>query len=37
VTEIARMSELSRAYELGQNLMQREDERIRAVVQTLGR
>ena len=37
VTEIARMIELSRAYELGQNLMQREDERIRAVVQTLGR
>lgn len=37
VTEIARMIALSRAYEMGQSLMQREDERIRGVVETLGR
>jgi flagellar basal-body rod protein FlgF len=37
VAEIARMIALSRAYEMGQSLMQREDERIRGVVETLGR
>jgi flagellar basal-body rod protein FlgF len=37
VSEIARMITLSRAYEMGQTLMQREDERIRGVVETLGR
>jgi len=37
VLEIARMIEVQRAYELGQSFLDREDERIRAVVQTLGR
>lgn len=37
VAEIARMIALTRAYEMGQSLMQREDERIRGVVETLGR
>ncbi len=37
VAEIARMIEVQRAYELGQSLLDREDQRIRAVLQTLGR
>lgn len=37
VTEITRMIEVQRAYELGQGLMEREDERVRAVLRTLGR
>lgn len=37
VAEIARMIEVQRTYELGQAFLDREDERIRAVVQTLGR
>jgi flagellar basal-body rod protein FlgF len=37
VTEITRMIEVQRAYELGQGLLEREDERIRAVIRTLGR
>ncbi len=37
VLEIARMIEVSRAYEAGQRLMDREDERIRAVIQITGR
>ena len=37
VTEITRMIAVSRAYEAGQSLADREDERIRAVIQTLGR
>ena len=37
ITEIARMIEVQRAYEMGQSLMDREDERIRGVIQTLGR
>lgn len=37
VAEIARMIAVQRAYEAGQNLMDREDERIRGVIQTLGR
>lgn len=37
VVEIARMIEVQRAYELGQSLLDREDQRIRAVLQTLGR
>ncbi len=37
ISEIARMIEVQRAYELGQNFLDREDERIRGVVQTLGR
>lgn len=35
VTEIARMVAVQRAYELGQSLLDREDERIRNVISTL--
>ena len=37
VLEIARMIEVQRAYELGQSLLDKEDERIRGVLQTLGK
>lgn len=37
IQEITRMIEVQRAYELGQSLMDKEDERIRNVVQALGR
>lgn len=37
VSEIARMIEVQRAYELGQQLLDKEDERIRSVLQALGR
>jgi flagellar basal-body rod protein FlgF len=37
VMEIARMIEVQRAYELGQTFLQREDDRVRNVLQTLGR
>lgn len=37
VTEISRMIEVQRAYELGQSFMDSEDERIRGVINTLGR
>ncbi len=37
VGEIARMIEVSRAYELGQSFLEKEHERITAVVATLGR
>lgn len=37
VTEVARMIEVQRAYELGQGFLDREDERQRGVIQTLGR
>ncbi|WP_136683454.1 flagellar hook-basal body complex protein [Falsirhodobacter xinxiangensis] len=37
VAEIARMIEVQRAYELGQSFLDREDERLRGVIQTLGR
>jgi flagellar basal-body rod protein FlgF len=37
VSEITRMIEVQRAYELGQNFLDREDERIRAVLRTFGR
>ncbi|WP_166417177.1 flagellar hook-basal body complex protein [Cochlodiniinecator piscidefendens] len=37
VMEIARMIEVQRAYEQGKGLMDKEDERIRGVLQTLGR
>ncbi len=37
VTEIARMIEVQHAYEIGQGFADKEDERIRTVVQTLGR
>ncbi|SNX69726.1 flagellar basal-body rod protein FlgF [Cereibacter ovatus] len=36
VSEIARMIEVQRAYELGQTFLDREDERIRSTVRTLG-
>lgn len=37
ITEMARMIEVQRAYEAGQKFLDREDERIRAVIQTLTR
>lgn len=37
VSEIARMITVQRAYELGQNFLEAEDQRQRAVIQTLGR
>lgn len=37
VLEISRMIEVQHAYELGQKLLDQEDERIRNVMQTLGR
>lgn len=37
ISEIARMIEVQRAYELGQTFLDREDQRMRGVVQTLGR
>lgn len=37
VREIARMISVQRAYELGQSFLDREDERARGVIQTLGR
>jgi flagellar basal-body rod protein FlgF len=37
IAEIARMIEVQRAYEQGASFLDREDERIRAVIQTLGR
>lgn len=36
VSEIARMIAVQRAYEMGQSLLDREDSRVRAVIQTLG-
>lgn len=37
VAEVARMIEVQRAYELGQGFLDHEDERLRGVIQTLGR
>lgn len=37
IAEVARMIEVQRAYEMGQQLLDREDQRIRNVLQTLGR
>ena len=37
VGEIARMIEVQHAYQMGQQFMDKEDERIRSVLQTLGR
>ena len=37
VTEIARMIQVQRSYELGQGFLDKEDERIRGVLKTLGR
>ncbi|MCB1369167.1 MAG: flagellar hook-basal body complex protein [Rhodobacteraceae bacterium] len=36
VSEMARMIEVQRAYELGQKFLDREDDRVRAVIRTLG-
>jgi flagellar basal-body rod protein FlgF len=35
--EVARMIAVQRAYEMGQNFLDREDDRARNVIQTLGR
>ena len=35
--ELSRLIEVQRAYEQGQRLMEREDDRIKTVIQTLGR
>jgi flagellar basal-body rod protein FlgF len=37
VSEIARMIEVQRGYEMGQKFLDAEDERVRGVIQTLGR
>lgn len=37
MTEIARMIEVQRAYELGQSFLSREDERIRSVISSISR
>ncbi|SLN12578.1 Flagellar basal-body rod protein FlgG [Aquimixticola soesokkakensis] len=37
VSEISRMIQVQRAYEMGQNFLDKEDERIRSVLSTLGR
>lgn len=37
ITQIGRMIEVQRAYELGQSFMEKEDERIRGVIQSLNR
>jgi flagellar basal-body rod protein FlgF len=37
VSEIARMIQVQRAYEMGQGFLDREDARVRGVIQTLGR
>jgi flagellar basal-body rod protein FlgF len=37
VTEIARMIQVQRAYELGQKFLDAEDDRVRGVIQALGR
>ncbi|MCC5965956.1 MAG: flagellar hook-basal body complex protein [Natronohydrobacter sp.] len=37
IIELARMIEVQRAYERGQKLLESEDERIKSVIQTLGR
>jgi flagellar basal-body rod protein FlgF len=37
ITEVSRMIEVQRAYEMGQGLLDREDERVRSLIRTLGR
>ncbi len=37
ILQVSRMIEVQRAYELGQSFMDKEDERIRGVIQALGR
>ena len=36
IEEMARMIAVQRAYEFGQGFLDREDERVRAVIRTLG-
>jgi flagellar basal-body rod protein FlgF len=36
ITEVARMIEVQRAYELGQTFLDREDERVRTAIRTIG-
>jgi flagellar basal-body rod protein FlgF len=37
IVEVSRMIEVQRAYEMGQGLLDREDDRVRNVIRTLGR
>jgi flagellar basal-body rod protein FlgF len=37
ISEIARMIEVQRAYEMGQGFLEKEDERVTGLIQTLGR
>ena len=37
ITEVARMVEVQRAYEMGQSFLDNEDQRIRGAIQTLGK
>ncbi len=37
ISEIARMINVQRAYEMGQSFLDREDDRVKSVIQTLGR
>jgi flagellar basal-body rod protein FlgF len=37
ILQVSRMIEVQRAYELGQSFIDKEDERIRGVIKTLGR
>lgn len=37
ITEVARMIEVQRAYEMGQKMLENDDERVRLVITTLGR
>ncbi len=37
ITEIGRMIEVQRAYEMGQNFLEKEDERIRGLIRAMGR
>ncbi|MES2143807.1 MAG: flagellar hook-basal body complex protein [Pseudomonadota bacterium] len=37
VSEVARMIQVQRSYEMGQKFLEAEDERVRGVIQTLGR
>lgn len=37
IEEVARMIELQRAYDIGQSLLDREDQRVKLVIETLGR
>jgi len=37
IAEVSRMIEVQRAYEMGQGMLDREDDRVRALIRTLGR